>query len=77
MGIRYSTRIEIGDPAEKIVEVANQMGVEMIIVGFHGLKGIAKLKALSSASRTVVESSEISVLLVPRVSARRKTRFNR
>ncbi len=49
----------------------------MIIVGFHGLKGIAKLKALSSASRTVVESSEISVLLVPRVSARRKTRFNR
>ena len=64
-GVRYSSHVEVGDPVEKILEVANKEGVGMIVLGYGRLKGISRIKALASASRTVVESSKIPVLLVP------------
>jgi len=57
--------VEVGNPVEKILEVANKEGVGMIVLGYGRLKGTSRIRALASASRTLVESSKIPVLLVP------------
>ena len=65
-GVRYSTVIEVGDVEEKILAVAKQIGVQMIVLGFVGLKGVRKVRALGSMSKDLIERSEI-----PMVSAAR------
>ena len=65
-GVKYSTKIEVGDPTKKILEVARDLEATMIIVGFFNLKGVERVKAFGSVSRNLVESSEIPVLLVPK-----------
>ena len=57
-----STRFEKGEPSEKIVEVANQGGFELIIIGSRGLGGI--VSALGSVSSRVVDKSNCPVLIV-------------
>jgi nucleotide-binding universal stress UspA family protein len=57
-----STRFEKGEPSEKIVEVANQGGFELIIIGSRGLGG--RVSALGSVSSRVVDKSNCPVLIV-------------
>ena len=64
-GVRYRTIVETGDIKTKVLEVAEIMGVEMIVIGFIGLKGIGKFKALGDVARLIVEESTIPVLVVP------------
>lgn len=68
-GIRYSTVIEIGDAREKILIVGRRMGVAMIVLGFAGLKGVQRIRALGSLSRALIERSKVPVLVVPEVAA--------
>lgn len=65
-GVRYSTEIRVGDPTNKILEVARTLGATMIVAGFVNLRGVEKVKAFGSISRKLVENSEIPVLLVPK-----------
>ena len=37
---KLETRVEIGSPAEKIVELAKKEKIDMIIMGAHGRKGL-------------------------------------
>lgn len=60
--INVSTRFEKGEPSEKIVEVANQGGFELIIIGSRGLGG--RVSALGSVSSRVVDKSNCPVLIV-------------
>ena len=54
----------IGSPANKIVEVANDEKVDMIIIGSNGLKGISKLfRGLGMVARTVSERASCSVVI--------------
>ena len=57
-----STRLEKGEPSEKIVEVANQGGFALIIIGSRGLGG--RVSALGSVSSRVVDKSNCPVLIV-------------
>ena len=57
-----STRFEKGEPSEKIVEVANQGGFELIIIGSRGLGG--RVSTLGSVSSRVVDKSSCPVLIV-------------
>jgi nucleotide-binding universal stress UspA family protein len=57
-----STRLEKGEPSEKIVEVANQGGFELIIIGSRGLGG--RVSTLGSVSSRVVDKSSCPVLIV-------------
>jgi len=36
-GVRYKAMVEVGDPKERIIDIANRLGVEMIVLGFVGL----------------------------------------
>jgi len=60
--INVSTRFEKGEPSEKIVEVANQGGFGLIIIGSRGLGG--RVSALGSVSSRVVDKSNCPVLIV-------------
>ena len=60
--INVSTRFEKGEPSEKIVEVANQGGFELIIIGSRGLGG--RVSTLGSVSARVVDKSSCPVLIV-------------
>ncbi|MEE8187389.1 MAG: universal stress protein [Nitrososphaerales archaeon] len=68
-GIKYSTVIEVGDAKEKIVTIGRRMGVELIVLGFEGLNGVQRVRALGSLSRALIEKSKVPILVVPQEAA--------
>ncbi|MCC6345938.1 MAG: universal stress protein [Nitrospirales bacterium] len=61
--IEVKTLIRQGDPAEKILETAQKMKVDLIVTGSHGRHG-AKKFLLGSVSAKVVDYSKCPVLIV-------------
>lgn len=61
--IEVKTVIRQGDPAEKILETAQKMKVDLIVTGSHGRHG-AKKFLLGSVSSKVIEYSRSPVLVV-------------
>lgn len=58
-------QIIVGNPAEVIIDVANnKQKVDLIIMGSTGLKGISKVRVLGSVSRHVCENANCPVMLV-------------
>jgi nucleotide-binding universal stress UspA family protein len=58
-------QIIIGNPAEVIIDIANnKQKVDLIIMGSTGLKGISKVRVLGSVSRHVCENANCPVMLV-------------
>jgi nucleotide-binding universal stress UspA family protein len=55
--------IEIGRPAEMIIEVAKREGADMIIAASHGKHG-AKKFAFGSATARLIEHSPVPVLVM-------------
>ncbi len=63
--ISISTEIRIGDPAEIIVEFTKQNGIDLIVMGSIGLKGITgMIKKLGSVARSVAEEVTCPVLIM-------------
>lgn len=63
-GISAETKAVIGYPSDKIIEYANENGIELIVIGTTGLKGLSKFKALGSVARGVSERAKCPVMLV-------------
>jgi nucleotide-binding universal stress UspA family protein len=61
--IDVKTVIRQGDPAEKILETAQKMKVDLIVTGSHGRHG-AKKFLLGSVSSKLVDYSKCPVLVV-------------
>ncbi len=61
--IDVKTVIRQGDPAEKILETAQKMKVDLIVTGSHGRHG-AKKFLLGSVSSKVIDYSRCPVLVV-------------
>ncbi len=55
----------VGQPADEILELAERIGAELIVLGFEGLHGLGKLRALGSVSRQVMERARCPVVVVP------------
>lgn len=62
--IAIETHVLLGDPADKIIEFADDQKIDLIIMGNVGLRGMAKIKTLGSVSRRVSEMARCPVLLV-------------
>jgi nucleotide-binding universal stress UspA family protein len=65
---KISIRLEVlyGNPAEKIVEFAEQEDVDLIVMGNVGVRGIiSRFKALGSVSRKVSEKTTRPIMIVP------------
>ena len=59
---KVSTRFEKGEPAEKIVEVAERGNFDLIVMGSRGLGG--RVSALGSVSSRVVDNASCPVMIV-------------
>ncbi len=61
--MEVKTLIRQGDPAEKILETAQKMKVDLIVTGSHGRHGTKKF-LLGSVSSKIVDYSRCPVLVV-------------
>lgn len=66
-GVDFETEGRMGEPAEVIVTLAKEEGADLIVLGFEGLRGLERLRALGSVSRAVMEKTERPVLVIPAV----------
>lgn len=62
-GVNARVTIEIGSPAEMIIEVAKKEGADMIIATSHGKHG-AKKFAFGSVTARLIEHSHVPVLVM-------------
>lgn len=60
---KLETRVVLGKPAEKILEVAKKEGVDMIIMGTHGRKGL-EAKIFGSVCLKVSRDADVPVLTI-------------
>jgi nucleotide-binding universal stress UspA family protein len=58
-----STQSAVGAPAQEIVRVAEERGVDQIVMGTHG-RGVVGTLFLGSVAQRVVHQSKLPVLLV-------------
>jgi nucleotide-binding universal stress UspA family protein len=63
-GVHVKFLMEVGSPAEEIVNVAKNEKVDLIIMGSRQLKKTEKLMALGSVARRVSELAECPVMIV-------------
>jgi nucleotide-binding universal stress UspA family protein len=60
---KLETRVEVGSPAVKILELANKEKIDLIIMGVHGRKGLDRA-IFGSVADKVVQSAPCPVLTV-------------
>jgi nucleotide-binding universal stress UspA family protein len=58
--INTIVHVRIGDPAQEILAVADEIGAHLIVMGSHGRKGLKKL-VLGSVSERVVREAQCPV----------------
>ncbi|MGE0869961.1 MAG: universal stress protein [Kofleriaceae bacterium] len=63
-GLNADVRVVPGDPGSVLCDLANELSSEMVIVGTHGRKGIARV-ALGSVAEKVASEAPCPVLVVP------------
>lgn len=63
--ISYESIVDMGNPAERILEVAGNKKSKFIVLGLRGLHGVARLESLGSVARRVIENSKCPVIVVP------------
>jgi nucleotide-binding universal stress UspA family protein len=64
-GVQASYHPAVGDPADAIVRVADQVGADLIVVGNRGMKGVRRV--LGSVPNSVAHQANCSVLIVDTV----------
>jgi len=61
--IKFETEIVFGDPAEKIITIADKKQVDLIVLGSRGLSGVSRW-VLGSVSDRVSDYAHCTVLIV-------------
>lgn len=62
-GFKAECGVEIGNPAELILEKIDKRNVNLVIMGSHGKKGLSRL-IMGSVAETVVRKANCPVLIV-------------
>ncbi len=62
-GRRIATAIETGKPARRIVEVAEELDADHVVMGSHGREGVSRV-LLGSVAETVVRRSPVPVSVI-------------
>jgi nucleotide-binding universal stress UspA family protein len=62
-GLRPSSEIREGDPAEQLIRAAHEDGADLIVVGSRGLSTLPRL-VLGSVARKVLLHADASVLII-------------
>jgi nucleotide-binding universal stress UspA family protein len=59
-----------GDPATEILRAATKLGVDLVVIGTHGRRGLSRV-LLGSVAEKVVRLSSVPVLTVPGAADRK------
>jgi nucleotide-binding universal stress UspA family protein len=62
-GIDVETAVESGDPAERIVDYADEIDADLIVLGTHGRSGV-KRRLIGSVAENVVRQAKPPVMTV-------------
>ena len=62
--MKVHPKVIIGLPADKIMEMATEENVDLIVIGTVGFKGLSKIKDLGSVARNISERAKCPVMLV-------------
>ncbi len=62
-GLKVESSVEIGNPADVILEKTAELDVNLVIMGSHGKKGLSRL-IMGSVAETVVRKANCPVLIV-------------
>jgi nucleotide-binding universal stress UspA family protein len=62
-GIEVSIRVTLGEPAESITAVADEIGADLIVMATHGHSGVRHV-FVGSVTEDVIRQSDTPVLLV-------------
>jgi nucleotide-binding universal stress UspA family protein len=62
-GVRVETYLREGDPAEEILRLADDVGADLIVIGTHGRRGLARA-VLGSVAESVMRRARCPVLTV-------------
>lgn len=60
--VTLSTAVETGQPAEAIVEYAEEHNIDNIIMGSHGRSGLSEI-LVGSVAETVIQNSPVTVTI--------------
>ncbi len=63
-GVEVQVEILIGNPTDSVLKFARQNKIDLIIMGSQGLRGMKKLTALGSVSRSVSEEARCPVMII-------------
>jgi len=61
--VAIERRLEIGEPASTILDMAKELNADMIVMGTHGKRGLERL-LLGSVAEQILRRSECPVLIV-------------
>ena len=61
--VRYEHRLIVGDPAGEIVRLAEEEGIDLIVLGTHGRTGLRRL-LMGSVAEAIVRRANCRVLTV-------------
>jgi len=62
-GVPIDTALEVGRPSRVVVDYADEQGVDHIVMGSHGRKGVSRI-LLGSVAEAVVRRSPIPVTVI-------------
>lgn len=62
-GVKREVMIEIGEPADSILNAQTKLGADLVVMATHGRKGLKHL-VLGSVAERVVRESRVPVLTV-------------
>jgi len=62
-GVKATNWIEFGEPAEKILEVADKISADLIVIGVRGKSAWKKI-ILGSVSDKVIDKAKVPVLVI-------------
>ena len=68
--IPYQTQVKLGDPAEILAALAEELGCDHIVMGTRGLGGISGI-VLGSVTRKVLHVAKVPVLCIKAPSSNR------
>lgn len=64
--VPFQPLVRTGDPAQTILAVANELGVDVIVMATHGYKGVQRLLVGTVAEHIVREAEQPVITIRPR-----------
>ena len=70
-GIEISAEVDVGNPAEKILEAIEKFNIDLVVMGTHGRTGI-NLALIGSVAEKIVRQSPVPVTTVKATGFRKE-----